>query len=208
VPFVSSTEEEVAAATAFHEAAHAAGVPTPEVRRTEDGSVFAPFNGGQARLYEWVDLRPPDRLLDPALVGAVVAAIHRVPTPDTDLGALDPFFCEPVGAERWDHVLDQLTHGGSAVREPDWLTCGTSWLRWSPGSSRRERLLTCHRDLWAGQRPRDGRRGSVRHRLGGERPGGPEPGARVTCFSSSRVVTPVGPETSSPPIGMPGGRRP
>ncbi len=57
---------EVASATAFHEAAYAAGVPTPQVRRTEDGAVFAPFNGGQARLYEWVDLLPPDRLLDPA----------------------------------------------------------------------------------------------------------------------------------------------
>ena len=148
VPFVSSTEEEVAAATAFHEAAHAAGVPTPGVRRTEDGAVFAPFNGGQARLYEWVDLHPPDRLLDPARVGAVVAAIHRVPMPDTDLGSLDPFFCEPVGAERWDQVVDQLTQEGAPFASGlahlrDELVALESWIE-PP-----ERLITCHRDLWS-----------------------------------------------------------
>jgi aminoglycoside phosphotransferase (APT) family kinase protein len=148
VPFGSPSEEQVASATAFHEAAHAAGVPTPRVLRTDDGAVFAPFNGGQARLYEWVDLLPPDRFLDPAQVGAVVAAIHRVPTPDGALGALDPFFCEPVGADRWDHVLDQLTTEGAPFASRlaelrDELVALESWIE-PP-----RRLLTCHRDLWA-----------------------------------------------------------
>ena len=148
VPFVSSSEEQVAEATAFHEAAHAAGVPTPEVRRTEDASVFAPFNGGQARLYEWVDLRPPDRLLDPALVGAGVATIHRVPASDTDLGPLDPFFCEPVGADRWDRVVARLAQEGAPFASGlahmrDELVALESWIE-PP-----ERLITCHRDLWS-----------------------------------------------------------
>jgi hypothetical protein len=66
----------------------AAGVPTPRVRRTTEGSVFAAVGGGQVRVYEWVDLRTPDTGLDPELVGAVVATIHRVSVDDP--GPLDP----------------------------------------------------------------------------------------------------------------------
>jgi Ser/Thr protein kinase RdoA (MazF antagonist) len=150
VPFVSASEDQVASATAFHEAAHAAGVPTPQVRRTDDGAVFAPFDGGQARLYEWVDLLPPDRFLDPGQVGAAVAAMHRVPTADTDPGpgALDPFFCEPVGADRWDQLVEQLEREGApfASRLADLraeLVALESWIE--PPQA----LMTCHRDLWA-----------------------------------------------------------
>ena len=67
----------MASATAFQEAAYAA-VPTPQVRRTTEGCVFATLEGRQVRVYEWVDLRAPDARLDPDQVGAVVAAIHRV----------------------------------------------------------------------------------------------------------------------------------
>ena len=49
VPFRPSSEAEVRSSTAFHEAAHAAGVPTPQVRRTTQGSVFATIDGGQAQ---------------------------------------------------------------------------------------------------------------------------------------------------------------
>ena len=148
VPFRSTSEDQVASATAFHEAAHAAGVPTPQVRRTEDGAVFAPFNGGQARLYEWVDLLPPNRFLDPGQVGAVVAAMHRIPSSVTDLGPLDPFFCEPVGAVRWNQLVEQLEQEGApfAARLGDLrgeLVELESWIE-PP-----QHLMTCHRDLWA-----------------------------------------------------------
>ncbi len=33
--------------------------------------------GTQVRVYGWVDLRPPDRLVDAAAVGRLLAAIHR-----------------------------------------------------------------------------------------------------------------------------------
>ena len=78
VPFHWSDEDEVRLATAFHESAYAAGVPTPRVRRTTEGCVFAAIEGRQVRVYEWVDLKAPDPRLDPARVGAVVAAIHRL----------------------------------------------------------------------------------------------------------------------------------
>lgn len=90
VPFHQSDEDEVRLATAFQEAAYAAGVPTPQVRRTTEGRVFATIGGRQVRVYEWVDLLAPDSSLDPAPVGAVVAAIHRVS--GTDLGPLDPWY--------------------------------------------------------------------------------------------------------------------
>jgi len=100
VPFDLSSEDEVRSATAFQEAALAAGVPTPQVRRTTEECVFATIEGRRVRVYEWVDLRAPDPGLDPALVGAVVAAVHRVSA--SDVGPVDPWYHEPVGADRWD----------------------------------------------------------------------------------------------------------
>jgi Ser/Thr protein kinase RdoA (MazF antagonist) len=61
VPFHRSSEDEVRLATAFQEAACAAGVPAPQVRRTTEGRVFAMLEGRQVRVYEWVDLRAPRR---------------------------------------------------------------------------------------------------------------------------------------------------
>jgi aminoglycoside phosphotransferase (APT) family kinase protein len=148
VPFVPPTEEAVRSSTAFQEAAHAAGVPTPRVRRTTEGSVFASVNGEQARVYEWVDLLPPDPGLDPAEVGAAVAAIHRLPATDTDLGVLDPWSSQPVGAERWDQLVRQLADArapfaGRLADLRDELVALEAWIE--PPML----LSTCHRDLWA-----------------------------------------------------------
>src|SRR5215475_6267538 len=88
-PLNVSDEDEVRTATSFEETAYAAGVPTPRVIRTTEGLVFAAMSGKQVRVYEWVDLMPPDSELDPAQVGAVVAAIHRIRLPET--GPLDPW---------------------------------------------------------------------------------------------------------------------
>lgn len=145
-PFHQSKEEDVGAATAFQEAAYTAGVPTPRVRRTTEGTVFATIEGKQVRVYEWVDLRAPDPGLDPALVGAVVAAIHRVP--DTDRGPLDGWYHEPVGADRWDQLIERLRNAGASFADRladlrDELVALESWLE-PP-----QVLQTCHRDLWA-----------------------------------------------------------
>src|SRR4051812_5531217 len=77
VPFQESDEAGVSLSARFQEAACAAGVPAPAVRRATDGCVFARVGGRQVRVYEWVDLERPDPLLDPGLVGAAVAAVHR-----------------------------------------------------------------------------------------------------------------------------------
>jgi aminoglycoside phosphotransferase (APT) family kinase protein len=146
VPFTSPDADEVTAATEFQEAACAAGVPAPRVRRTTEGDVFATIAGSQVRVYEWVDLRAPDRGLDPALVGAAVAAIHRVQI--TDSGPLDAWYHEPIGAGRWDELAAQLAEAGApfagrlaGLRAE--LVALESWIE-PP-----QLLQTCHRDLWA-----------------------------------------------------------
>ena len=146
VPFHESDEDQVRLATAFQEAACAAGVPAPRVRRTTEGCVFAAVEGGQARVYEWVDLRAPDSGLDPARLGGIAAAIHRVSAPD--LRPPDPWYHDPVGAERWDHLVGQLAGAGAPFADRlaglrDELVALESWIE-PP-----EVLRTCHRDLWA-----------------------------------------------------------
>ena len=110
-PLEPSSEDEVRSATAFLEAACAAGVPTPRVRRTTDGCVFATVTGRQVRVYEWVELKAPDPRLDPAQVGAVVAAIHRAAA--IDLSRPDPWYHVPIGADRWDQLVGQLADAGA-----------------------------------------------------------------------------------------------
>ncbi len=146
VPFDPVTEDEVAGSTAFQEAAYAAGVPTPGVRRAADGRVFAAVGGRQVRLYEWVDLRAPDPGLDPAAVGTVLAAIHQVSIPTTE--PLDPWSHEPVGADRWDELVEMLTRAGAPFAGRladlrDELVALESWIE-AP-----RHVQTCHRDLWA-----------------------------------------------------------
>ncbi|HEX6683008.1 MAG TPA: phosphotransferase [Candidatus Limnocylindrales bacterium] len=147
VPFRPSNEDEVRLTTAFQEAAHAAGVPAPRVRRTPAGDVFTDVDGEQVRLYEWVDLLPPDPGLDPALVGAVVAAIHLVPI-KSEPEPVHPWYTEPVGAQRWDDLVERLRLAGAPFADRlaalrDELVALESWLE--PPTD----LRTCHRDLWA-----------------------------------------------------------
>jgi Ser/Thr protein kinase RdoA (MazF antagonist) len=108
--------------------------------------VFATMQGKQVRVYEWVDLRAPDICLHPALVGAVVAAIHRVSVADPR--PLDPWYHEPVGADRWDQLVEQLRKAGAPFAGRladlrDELVALESWIE-PP-----QMLQTCHRDLWA-----------------------------------------------------------
>ena len=146
VPFRQSDEDDVRLPTMFQEAAHTAGVPTPQVRRTTEGCVFAAMEGKQVRVYEWVDLLAPDPGLDPALVGAVVAALHLVPSPAH--GSLDPWYREPVGAARWEQLVEQLQGAGAPFAGRladlrDELVALESWIE-PP-----QLLRMCHRDLWA-----------------------------------------------------------
>jgi len=64
------------------------------------------------------------------------------------LGALDPWYHEPIGADRWDHLAGQLARAGApfagrlaGLRGE--LIALESWIE-PP-----EALQVCHRDLWA-----------------------------------------------------------
>jgi len=147
VPFEPVEEQEVAASTAFQEAAHAAGVPTPAVRRTTEGAVLADVDGHRVRLYSWVDVGPPDATLDPVLVGTAVASLHQVRGPEGS-APLDAWYCDPVGAEQWDALVSDLRREGAPFAERfaelcDDLVALEGWLE-PPGT-----LQCCHRDLWA-----------------------------------------------------------
>ena len=146
VAFHDTDEDAVAESTRFHEAVFAAGVPVPSVRRTTDGHVFARVGGTLARVYGWVDLGGPDPGMDPELVGATVAALHRVRVPAA--GPVHPWYTEPVGAAGWDALIGRLHEAGApfagrlaALR--DELVAMESWLE--PPTA----LQMCHCDLWA-----------------------------------------------------------
>lgn len=147
-PFERLSEEEVRVAAEIHEAAHAAGVPTPRVHRTPSGDVFADVDGSRVRVYGWVDLLPPDPRLDPEIVGAVVAATHRVPDPGRSAARHAAWYAEPVGAARWDDLVGRLRSARAPFAEQlaglrDELVALDAWVV-PPG-----RVRTCHRDLWA-----------------------------------------------------------
>ncbi|MFC3739390.1 phosphotransferase enzyme family protein [Paractinoplanes deccanensis] len=130
----------------FQEAACAAGVPAPAIRRTVTGEVVAHISGRQIRLYEWVELGTPDPMVDPGLVGATVAAVHRVVVPAS--GPVEWWHTAPVGAPAWDQLIARLRAAGApfAARLAelrDELVALESWL--TPPVS----VRMCHRDLWA-----------------------------------------------------------
>jgi phosphotransferase family enzyme len=131
---------------AFQAAARAAGVPAPAVLPAAGGAWHAEIGGLPVRAYEWVDLLPASREIDPGEAGRIVAAIHC--TPFAGSRPEDPWYTEPVGAPAWDGLLGRLdaaaapfAAGIAGLR--DELVAMEALLRRSAD------LRTCHRDLWA-----------------------------------------------------------
>jgi Ser/Thr protein kinase RdoA (MazF antagonist) len=132
---------------AFQEAALAAGVPTPALRRTRAGELIADCGGVRVRLHAWVDLHDPDASLDPLDVGLLVAGLHRVDFAGT-IG-LDPWYTQPVGAARWTGLVSVLrARHAPFADELDALLPELVAMEAYLGGSPRD-LRTCHRDLWA-----------------------------------------------------------
>jgi hypothetical protein len=80
------------------------------------------------------------------LVGRAVAALHQAPA--TGTGSVEAWYREPVGASRWDQIVEQLQNAGAPFANRladlrDELVALESWVE--PA----EMLRTCHRDLWA-----------------------------------------------------------
>jgi hypothetical protein len=131
---------------AFQAAARANAVPAPAVLPAVGGAWHAEIGGLPVRVYEWVDLLPASREIDPAEAGRVVAAIHRTPFPGAR--AEDPWYTEPVGAPAWDRLVRQLA--AAAAPFADDVAGVRDELVKMEGLLRRSTVLrTCHRDLWA-----------------------------------------------------------
>jgi Ser/Thr protein kinase RdoA (MazF antagonist) len=154
-----ASDDELAAlneGAAFQEAALAAGIQTPEVRRTRSGELIAETGDVRARLHAWVDLHEPDVDLDPVELGRLVAALHSVDFMGT-IG-LDPWYTEPVGAARWFELVTALgARRAPFADELNELVPELVALEGLLGGPPRA-LRTCHRDLWADniRRTRDG----------------------------------------------------
>ena len=88
---------------AYQDLVRLAGVPMPAVVRAVVGTVLADIPAGRVRVYEWVDVLPACRRLDPGEVRGLVAAIHAVDVP-TDK-PVDGWYVDPVGADAWPELL-------------------------------------------------------------------------------------------------------
>ena len=143
---VAAPVEDAALDAAFQASVRRAGVPMPAVVRAVDGMVVADVNGEQVRVYEWIDVLPADRRLDPRELGQVLAAIHSVVV--TTDAPVDGWYVDPVGAETWRELLARLRTAGAPFvdRFEDLLpsVCAAEGILTSP-----RRVQVCHRDLWA-----------------------------------------------------------
>jgi aminoglycoside phosphotransferase (APT) family kinase protein len=114
--------------------------------RSVDGEVLGEAGSTVVRVYEWVDLEPLDRWLDPAAVGPLVASIHRV---EHHGGSpVHWWYTDPVGATRWDRLVELLDAADAPFA--DRLAAQRDELVALEGLiDAPARLQTCHRDLFA-----------------------------------------------------------
>ena len=146
--------DEVERDAAYQDVVRAHAVPMPAVVRTPSGEVLAEVEGA-VRAYAWVDLLPRSRRLDPAAVGRVLAAIHRVRLPTAE--PVDGWYVDPVGAAAWRELVARLESAGApfasrlAALVPEVLEV-------EAGLAPPTDVQVCHRDLWADNllRTRDG----------------------------------------------------
>jgi Ser/Thr protein kinase RdoA (MazF antagonist) len=132
---------------AFQEAAVAAGIPAPPVRRSTGGQIIADLGRLRVRIHGWVDLEPAALDLDPVDLGRLVARLHRLDFRGS-IG-VDPWYTEPIGAARWTEVVAQLrARRARFADELDALIPEIVTLEGFLGAELRG-LRTCHRDLWA-----------------------------------------------------------
>jgi Ser/Thr protein kinase RdoA (MazF antagonist) len=144
---IRQAEVDAAADVAYQEVVLATGeVPMPRPIRTVAGKVLVDLAGHQVRTYEWVDLLAIDRTLDPAIIGAMVAAIHRIH--HAPARPLIGWYTEPVGEPRWRQLLEDSQAAAAPFAEalaaelPELLALEA--LLEPPRN-----LRSCHRDLWA-----------------------------------------------------------
>jgi Ser/Thr protein kinase RdoA (MazF antagonist) len=150
--FAEPDLSDVARDADFSSAARSEGVLTPQVIRAADGSVSVVIpssdgDGGTAiRVFEWVDLLPRTRLLDPAAVGSTLAALHRAGAPTHE--SVDNWFATGVGEGRWVSLQQRVAREGA----PFSAVLGAllrDLIAVESVIEPHEAPIVCHRDLWA-----------------------------------------------------------
>jgi Ser/Thr protein kinase RdoA (MazF antagonist) len=131
---------------AYQDLVRDAGVPMPSVVRTVDGRVTADVAGRRIRVYEWVDVLPSDRHLDPEAVGRLLAAIHSVEVAAED--PVDGWYVDPVGADAWHELLGRLRIRDCPFADRLAALLPTV-LELEEVIAAPKRVQVCHRDLWA-----------------------------------------------------------
>src|SRR4051794_4469923 len=142
---IRQTPAEAALDVAYQEAVLAAGtVRLPRPVRTPAGAVLTRAASNQLRVYEWVDLGSADVGLDPGLIGATLAAIHRVR--HSPAKPLHGWYTDPVGAPRWSELLAEARAADAPFADD--LAAETPHLLQLEDLLEPPRFLqNCHRDL-------------------------------------------------------------
>jgi aminoglycoside phosphotransferase (APT) family kinase protein len=130
----------------FVESARAARVLTPAIIRTPTGQVVQVVDGTAVRVFDWVDLRPPSRRLDPPDVGRTVARLHLASQPSDD--PVDNWFATGFGERSWRELHARVVAEGAPFADElgaivDELIAVESVIE------PHEQPIVCHRDLWA-----------------------------------------------------------
>ena len=144
--FASPDLESVSHNADFSEAVRAAGVFTPAVIRTPNGSVTSDAAGVPVRVFEWIDLGVADRGADPAAVGEMVARMHAAAPVSTE--AVGPWYSVGLGAGHWHELLDRA-RGQEAPFANALADLVDDLIAVEQVIEPPEQTRVCHRDLWA-----------------------------------------------------------
>jgi hypothetical protein len=140
-------DDQIELAYAFQSRAALFGVAAPLQFRAADRRLAIRNGGETLRLFAWTRFARPDRTVNAAAVGKVVAALHKAGWEVS--GEVHPWYCDPVGRERWTALASDLGQAGASfapalVRLLDEVLRAESIMH-RPLTG----LVLGHRDLWA-----------------------------------------------------------
>jgi thiamine kinase-like enzyme len=129
----------------FQNLAREHGVPTPAALTTRAGHYGHDIAGTLIRVQSWVDVLDPDSMIDPARVGATVAALHQAVRPAE--GVPHDWSTAPIGADGWDALLAEarLRRAPFADRL---ASLRGELLALEALLTPMDPVQTCHLDLW------------------------------------------------------------
>jgi Ser/Thr protein kinase RdoA (MazF antagonist) len=150
--FAEPDLSDVARDADFVLAARAGGVITPAIVRTPDGAVATSLAadddtvGTAIRVFEWVDLLPRTRRLDPVAVGSMLAGLHRAGTRTRQ--PVDNWFSTGVGETSWVSLQQRVAREGASFA-PVLGSLLRELIAVESVIEPHESPIVCHRDLWA-----------------------------------------------------------